>query len=244
MLKIIRLVFATLYFLSYCLIAVLLCFLRPRHPNNTRDLCIPVTWARRFLGIHFTRLNETPLPDQPAVYIGNHQDTLDLFICTGCLPPRTTLIGKSSLKYIPLFGWAYWLAGNIFLDRENRSKAWVTMTKVAKVMVRRRLAIYLFPEGTRSRGRGLLPFKSGAFVLAIEAQVPIIPVCFSSTHKNIDLNRWHAGFATAQYLEPISTEGLTRRDAKALALQCHELMARQIDEMDGEIATRYDSENS
>lgn len=61
----------------------------------------------------------------------------------------------------------------------------------------------MFPEGTRSRGRGLLPFKTGAFHAAIAAGVPIIPVCVSTTSNKINLNRLHNGLVIVEMLPPI-----------------------------------------
>jgi 1-acyl-sn-glycerol-3-phosphate acyltransferase len=67
----------------------------------------------------------------------------------------------------------------------------------------KKLSIWLFPEGTRSYGRGLLPFKSGAFRTAAKAEVPIIPVCASNTHKTIDLNRWDNGKMIVEFLPAV-----------------------------------------
>ena len=67
------------------------------------------------------------------------------------------------------------------------------MTELARRINKDNLSIWMFPEGTRSRGRGLLPFKTGAFHAAIAAGVPIVPVVGSTTHNKIDLNRWDNG---------------------------------------------------
>ena len=67
----------------------------------------------------------------------------------------------------------------------------------------RRLSIWMFPEGTRSRGRGLLPFKTGAFHTAMQAGVPIVPVVASSYANQIDLNRWDNGEVLIEMLPPL-----------------------------------------
>ena len=79
------------------------------------------------------------------------------------------------------------------------------------------------PEGTRNWTKPL-PFKLGAFKLAIEAGVPIQPVCFSLRDKTMDYSKFHSGTVKARCLEPISTEGLTQDDALDLAIRCRKLM--------------------
>ncbi len=61
----------------------------------------------------------------------------------------------------------------------------------------------MFPEGTRSNGRGLLPFKTGAFRTALQANVPVVPVCASNSHKKIDLNRWNNGKMIIEFMDPV-----------------------------------------
>lgn len=92
------------------------------------------------------------------------------------------------------------------------------------------------PQGTRSKGRGLLPFKTGAFRMAIEAGVPITPMCVSTTHEKINLNRRSNGVVIAEMLEPIDVSGYKLEDAKKLAEHCHNLMAAKIKELDNEVA--------
>ncbi|MDE9448418.1 1-acyl-sn-glycerol-3-phosphate acyltransferase, partial [Xenorhabdus bovienii] len=91
------------------------------------------------------------------------------------------------------FGQLYWLTGNILINRENRTKAHGTISQVVNQIKKHQISVWMFPEGTRSRGRGLLPFKTGAFHAAIAAGVPIVPVCVSSTHGKIKFNRWNNG---------------------------------------------------
>jgi 1-acyl-sn-glycerol-3-phosphate acyltransferase len=93
----------------------------------------------------------------------------------------------------------------------------------------------VFAEGTRNHGKNMLPFKSGAFRMAIEAQVPIIPICFSSYVKNTDLSKWHAGDAAYKALPPISTKGFTLDDCNELKELCWKQMMETIEELDKEM---------
>ncbi len=95
--------------------------------------------------------------------------------------PPTVTVSKGALLNA-FFGQLYWLTGNYLIDRNNRTKAHGTIAEVVNHFKNVRISIWMFPEGTRSRGRGLLPFKNiGAFHAAIAAGVPIIPVCVSTT---------------------------------------------------------------
>ena len=234
MLFFLRAVYLTAHFLIVCVFALLFCLLRPRHRDNTFFLAGLMSWSLPLLGIRLKALNQSPVGDGAAVYIVNHQDVLDVFICTGMLPRNIAVLGKTELRYIPVFGLAFWLAGNIYINRKNKAKAWSTMQSVAKTVLRRQCAVYIFPEGTRSKGQGMLPFKSGAFALAIEAGLPIVPIVFSSTHKNIDLHKLHAGYALGKFLEPVSTDGMGEEDVRPLADACRERMMQAVAELDAQ----------
>lgn len=232
-----RAAYTLTHFLAVCVYALGYCLVFPRRLNNTSKLASYMSLALPVLGIKVIHRNSSPVPaNQPAVYVANHQDTLDIFIYPSMLPPNIAILGKSGLKYVPIFGLAFWLAGNIFIDRQNKEKAKETMRYITNTIRKRGCSMYMFPEGTRSKGRGLLPFKAGAFSLAIESGLPIVPIVFSSTHKNIDLNRFRAGTTISQYLEPISTKGMTHDDLASLIEQTRNRMQAAIDELDKELA--------
>ena len=236
MLYALRAVYTLTHFLAVCTYALVYCLVRPRQPNATTYLAGFMSWALPVLGIKLVKQNSEPkVPNQQAVYVINHQDVLDIFIYTGALPQNIAILGKTDLRYVPIFGLAFWLAGNIFIDRSNKAKAWETMHNLVKTIKARGCSMYMFPEGTRSHGKGLLPFKAGAFALAIESGLPIIPIVFSSTHKHIDLHRWHAGTSMVRYLEPIYTENLTQEDVKPLMERTRNTMQTAIDQLDLEV---------
>lgn len=228
--------YLTVHFLAVCCITVVWSLLRPRHLNNTSECARLMSWALPVLGVRKHIKNEHPKNCPQAIYVVNHQDTLDVFICSMMLPDNIAILGKSSLRYVPFFGLAFWLAGNIYINRGNRSKAWNTMAKVAETIQKRGCSVYIFPEGTRSRGRGLQKFKSGAFALAIRSGLPIVPIVFSSTHKHIDLGRWKAGEAAGIYLEPIATTGMSEEDIPTLQALTHERMREALAQLDAELA--------
>jgi 1-acyl-sn-glycerol-3-phosphate acyltransferase len=237
MLKFIRIPLIILLFLIISALGTLACLLRPFHPDNTRIFAhIFAKVGLKVMGINLTAINQpTNFPDKAAVYIVNHQHNLDLFVTGAAVPKRTVTMGKKSLKLFPLFGQLYWLAGNVFVDRKNTKSSSATLSSSADALVNHNTSIWVFAEGTRNHGKNMLPFKSGAFRMAIEAQVPIIPICFSSYVKNTDLSKWHAGDAAYKALPPISTKGFTLDDCNELKELCWKQMMETIEELDKEM---------
>ena len=115
---------------------------------------------------------------RPAVFIGNHQTELDVLML-GCIFPKyCSVTAKSSLKKIPVLGWFMWLSRTVFIDRANSTNARSAMAGAADEIRNNKQSVYMFPEGTRSYSKEpvLLPFKKGAFHLAVQAGAPIVPV--------------------------------------------------------------------
>ncbi|MBJ7554611.1 1-acylglycerol-3-phosphate O-acyltransferase [Marinomonas spartinae] len=173
-----------------------------------------------------------------AVYVANHQNNFDLFTAAVVFPRGTVTVGKTSLRWIPFFGALYWASGNILINRNNSKKAIKTIDQVVASMKSTGLSIWMFPEGSRSRGRGWLPFKRGAFHAAVQAGVPIIPVVCSNTHEQVKLNRWHNGKVIVEMLPPISTAGLKETDVVKLMKQCESQMHETKARLDEELAKR------
>ncbi|KAI9341444.1 hypothetical protein BDR26DRAFT_911629 [Obelidium mucronatum] len=172
---------------------------------------------------------------RPAVFVCNHQNILDLLLLGFVFPANCAILAKSSFKYIPFMGQFLWLADNIFIDRENAKSAAKTMAFVAREMKRKNVGIFMFPEGTRSyqRDNSMLPFKKGAFRLAIEGQVPIVPIVISTYYDVCDPKRgiFKGGNVRVQVLPPISTIGKTDADLDDLLHSTRELMINTLREI-------------
>ncbi|KAH0630343.1 hypothetical protein JD844_013284 [Phrynosoma platyrhinos] len=126
------------------------------------------------------------------------------------LPPRCVAIAKKELRFIGLLGLAFWLCGYFFIDREQKSQAINTMLHIQKTMVTKKFRIFIFPEGTRNHNTSMLPFKHGAFHLAVQAQVPVVPVVISSYRHffNKMERKFTEGECTIQILPKVETQGL------------------------------------
>lgn len=134
---------------------------------------------------------------RPCVIIGNHQSELDVLLLGTIFPPYTSVTAKSSLKRVPFLGWFMALSGTVFIDRGNRADALKAFQGAAEEMQRERQNVFIFPEGTRSYANGpeLGPFKKGAFHLAVQAGVDIVPVVAGnySGVLNVGGRRFRAG---------------------------------------------------
>lgn len=237
MLKLLRIVVVIFCCILICLCGSIYALLRFKHPSNVSVV------ARWFARLHplFGLKVEYRFPENASqfgrcIYIGNHQNNYDMVTISHMVMPRTVSVGKKSLKWIPFFGLVYWATGNILINRENRNQAHNTMNEVARRINDDNLSVWLFPEGTRSRGRGLLPFKTGAFHAAIAAGVPIVPVVCSTTHNKIDLNRWDNGKVICEMLPPVDTSSYSKENVRELATLCHQIMENRIAQLDAEIA--------
>ncbi|KAI0875110.1 hypothetical protein GGS24DRAFT_310994 [Hypoxylon argillaceum] len=169
---------------------------------------------------------------RPAVFIGNHQSELDVLML-GCMFPKyCSVTAKKNLKSVPFLGWFMTLSGTVFIDRKSSKNARDAMSGAAEEIQRRKQSVYMFPEGTRSYAKepGLLPFKKGAFHLAVQAGVPIVPVVAANySHilhiKSLVFNR---GKIPLKVLDPIPTAGLTAEDVDELTRSTRELMLQEI----------------
>ncbi|MDF7667495.1 1-acylglycerol-3-phosphate O-acyltransferase [Orbaceae bacterium ESL0727] len=218
-----------------CVFGSLFCLFNPRNPKNVaRFAHLFCYFLAPPLGVKVTTRAYPNIKNVGScVFIANHQNNYDMIVAAKIVQPNTVTVGKKSLVWIPFFGILYYLTGNILIDRQNKAKARNTIAQVVDEIKTRHISIWMFPEGTRSHGRGLLPFKTGAFKAAIAAGVPIVPICVSNTN-NIHLNKWNNGHLIVEMLEPIETKNLNKEDTHALMQQCYDLMANKIAELDQE----------
>ncbi|KAI9168570.1 1-acylglycerol-3-phosphate O-acyltransferase [Blastocladiella emersonii ATCC 22665] len=159
-------------------------------------------------------------PEFQAVLVANHQDTLDLVVMSAMFPRRCTVMAKKSLGRIPLLGTYLKIAKTFFIDRANSTKDRETMNAAVAEMNREHMSLFVYPEGTRShrRDRTLLPFKKGAFHVAVQAQVPVVPVVFSAYDDMFDTKHmlFPGGTVHVKILPPIPTAGIDREDKLAI----------------------------
>ncbi len=234
MLAVIRLFLLAAFFLFSTLFGLVMCIVLPFNRDNVHRCARWFSSVSVILGVKLDfRRPENFNENEGYVYVANHQNNYDLFTITKAVPRNTVSVGKKSLKWIPFFGQLYWLSGNILIDRGNRSKAAGTIGKAAQRIKNEKISIWLFPEGTRSYGRGLLPFKTGAFHTAMQADADVVPICMCTTHDQIKLNRWNNGTVYIEMLAPIKLdESLSAREN---ATRVHAIMQDKINQLDAKV---------
>jgi 1-acyl-sn-glycerol-3-phosphate acyltransferase len=152
-----------------------------------------------------------------AIYMSNHQSVLDIGAIVETLPVSWRFVAKKELTYIPFFGWALGLSDQVVIDRGNRRRSVESLRRAAE-RVRGGVNVIIFPEGTRSPDGSLQPFKSGGFHLALDAQVPVIPVTISGSASLTPKRslQVRSGTIKVAYGAPIPTAGLAARDRERL----------------------------
>lgn len=167
-------------------------------------------WQFRTSGVRITDRR------RPYVAVSNHESLADIFLISH-LPWEMKWLSKEAIFRIPVMGWMMRLAGDIPVRRTDRGSR-AEALEACRARLRNGASVMIFPEGTRSRTDELLPFKDGAFRLAVEAGVPILPLVVAGTRGATLKGSLVFGRAVAEVraLEPIPTEGLTVADVPAL----------------------------
>ncbi|KAI9799945.1 MAG: hypothetical protein M1825_004316 [Sarcosagium campestre] len=183
-------------------------------------------------GVRFRIEGEEHLNTRPAVFVGNHQTELDVLMLGWIFPPYCSVTAKKSLKNIPIFGWFMALSHSVFIDRGNRQTAFAAFDSASAEMQKYKQSVFIFPEGTRSyyARPDLLPFKKGAFHLAIQAKVPIVPVVTAnySNVLHLQTKKFNAGVIPIKVLPPIPTAHLTLSDVEDLSKQTRDIMLAEL----------------
>jgi 1-acyl-sn-glycerol-3-phosphate acyltransferase len=166
---------------------------------------------------------------EARVYASNHVSWFDVFALASVLP-HYRFVAKKELQRIPLFGQAAGLVAAIYIDRRNRKAAFDAYADAA-AQVRGGVGVIVYPEGTRGRSYELRPFKKGPFVLAIAAQVPVVPVVIHGAREIQPKGavRVRPGTVEVTFLEPVETVGLTYDDRDALMRTVWARMAAELE---------------
>jgi 1-acyl-sn-glycerol-3-phosphate acyltransferase len=210
--------------------------LRPFSTKNAElFLAVFCPVAKTILGVDMD-LEKLDPEISGKIIVCNHQDSLDLVIFGLVMRKKVTVIGKKQIFWLPFFGLSYWLSGQLFIDRSNLNKAKQTLENAKKRLFKDGHSIIIMPEGTRSRGKGLGPFKKGAFHLALETGAPILPMVVSSYHKFVQFNRLHSGKVKSRFLNEVDTSKFNIDSINEFKDHVRELMLEGINELDSQLA--------
>ena len=178
-------------------------------------------WARVMIKIiksKVTLSGQERIPGNSGVcFVGNHDGYFDIVLLLAYCGRPFGFIAKKELVFLPMLNiWIYMLGG-LFIDRKNIRKAVKTINKGVE-RIKAGGGMIIFPEGHRSKGRGLLPFHPGSLKLATSAGAPIIPVAIEGTYEVFEKHKRAISGVPIKisFLEPIDTASLPLEDRKQL----------------------------
>jgi 1-acyl-sn-glycerol-3-phosphate acyltransferase len=203
---------------------------------------IVIHWMLNWHGVLVARLlpfwkievtgRDRAVKGQTYVIISNHQSSIDTFILC-CLRYRYRWISKVENLKVPFIGWYIRMAGYITVNRGNDESKAEMMEKALRCL-REGISIMIFPEGTRSPGTGIGFFKRGAFRMAIEANVPILPVVLDGSRNILPKHGFVVGsghLVRLKVLEPVQPADFGTDNPDELALRFSSLMSAELNRM-------------
>lgn len=243
-----RLYLTNFWLLLMTILALPFLLIRFRHGDNTSFLMYVYAWLAQFTsGIRVQILGRENILSEPAVYVFNHQSSLDGIPLGMLRVPRLVIIGKKEIVYVPFIGWTFYLAGNVLINRGDGRKAKDALDAGINAIQKRRVSIAIFPEGTRNRSTekasgareqapdrealGFLPFKRGGFQMAIDAQVPVVPIVIQSFKHVYDKQAgiMRRGTVLVKVLPALDTRGLGHKEAQKLTEETQRLMEAEFE---------------
>jgi 1-acyl-sn-glycerol-3-phosphate acyltransferase len=168
-------------------------------------------------GIQYRVVGREHIPPAAVVFCSNHESNVDPAVLFRTLHPQLHVLYKAELHKFPIMGTAFDVGGFVAVERDNRERAMESIGRGAESL-RAGNSFLIFPEGTRSRTGDLLPFKKGGFIMAIQAQAPVVPVAVqggrASMRKGSAIVR--PVHVSVRIGEPIPTTGMTLEDRDIL----------------------------
>jgi len=175
-------------------------------------------------------------PNQTYIFTPNHQSLIEVPLFVTYLGRNPAYLGKKEVFKYPVFGYGIRLIGVVPVDRSN-SPAAVESAKLATANLRKGKSYVVYPEGTRSRDGRMLPFKKGAFMMAIDAGVPVVPVTVSGATRIMPKAQIKVFPSTVRITvhEPISTAGYSKENVSELVEKTRAKVFSALDESEAEL---------
>ena len=184
-------IFALVFLLIIGLPAFILSFLGLRKPMSWAIYLAARSWARLLIALTGCTLKVEGKENIPSgegiCFVSNHVGVFDVVLALAHIGRPFGFIAKKELLYIPMLNFWIHILGGLFIDRKNIRKALKTIN-LGIERIRKGGNMIIFPEGTRSKGRGLLPFRSGAMKLATQSLAPIVPIAISGSYEVFEKN--------------------------------------------------------
>ena len=177
-------------------------------------------WAHSLLwlsGCEITVSGRENIPKKGGIcFVCNHQSIFDIIMNLAFIGRPFGFIAKKELLFLPFLNAWIFILGGLFIDRNNPRKGLKTINSGIK-RLKNGASILIFPEGSRSKGQGLMPFKPGSFKLAIQSGVPVVPVAVSGTYEAYEKNhRLESVPVRIVFGAPISIEDIPHENRKQI----------------------------
>ncbi len=223
----------TLFVVIYLAAAVILCLpwlvlwtVMRRNPDFMYGVAMKAArLGNRIAGVRVRVEGVEKIPAGACIFVANHTSNVDPFALFPAIPRRVATVAKKSLFRIPIFAAGMRLANFIPVDRAAREGTAVVEAAVRDL--KHGVSLIIFSEGTRSPDGRLRPFKRGAFTMAIEAGVPIVPVAIIGAHKRMLRGQWrlHPGEVTVQFVPAVDASRYTMDSRADLISRVESLVA-------------------
>ena len=168
--------------------------------------------------------------DKQYIFMSNHESALDIVLGVAAIPFNIVFLAKKELFRVPIFGWAMNSAGMIKIDRQNPEIARKSVSEAVETLIQSSFSTLIYPEGTRSNGEELLPFKKGGFILAIRTQLPVVPITILGAGNvlpkgTLAIKRSHIKIIIDA---PIETRGMEFKNKEILVQDCRNIIHQNL----------------
>ena len=180
-------------------------------------------------GLNLTVVGKENIPNEPCVFVGNHQSNLDIPVILSSTNRLTGAIAKKDMEKIPIVN--YWMKQIhcVFMDRENPRDALKAISEGVENL-KNGYSMIIFPEGTRSRSHNMSEFKKGSMRLATKAGVPIVPITIYDTHKAMEGNNGKVKKANAKLIidKPIYPNDMSKEEKADIAEMVQDIIQNNL----------------
>lgn len=225
--------------LSLILLSPLALYYKFKIPHNPGDPIDPGVdkiarqWAGCMLaiaGIQVDVKGTENIPDQTALFVGNHQGNFDIPIILCKLGPLKSIVAKKETSKIP--GIHMWMThfDCIFMDRGNPRQSLQSLNRAQELLEQGR-SVIIFPEGTRSKGPAMLEFKAGALRCALKANVPIVPFALDGSWKAMEAQKYTMKPAEVmlRILPPVPTTDMEKARTRMISPEVQQMIQDELD---------------
>ena len=190
-------------------------------------------WAKftlKVAGVNLTVIGKENIPNEPCVFVGNHQSNFDIPVILANTTGLTGAIAKKDMERIPIVSAWMKRIHCVFLDRENPREALKGISQGVD-NVKNGYSMIIFPEGTRSRSNNMAEFKKGSMRLATKAGAPIVPVTIYDTYKAMEGNEGKVKKANAKLIidKPIYLDGMSKEEKENIAEVIQNIIQNNLD---------------